>query len=100
MIISNKKIKERLKSFVKSRKNQIKYQRFDKMNNENKTVKRRSLGKVVANLIQRFIELFARFIFKTVIYGEKGQAMPPIKNLLLLEPATVLAMKIRTQKVC
>lgn len=98
MIISSKKVKERLKNFVRNRKNQFKYERFD-MENSSRAVKKRSFGKVVVNLIQRFIEVFARFIFKNVIYGEKGQSMPPIKNLLLLEPATVLAMKIRQQKV-
>jgi fatty acid amide hydrolase 2 len=33
------------------------------------------------------------------VYGEKGDKVPPVKNLLLLDPATVLAMKIRTRKV-
>jgi hypothetical protein len=98
MIQSNKTIKEKLKKFVRNRKNQFKYKNFD-MEGENKPVKKRSLGKVIANLLQRFINVFARFMFKNVIYGEKGQTMPPIKNLLLLEPASVLAMKIRTKKV-
>jgi hypothetical protein len=98
MIKTNKKIKEGLKNFVRNRKNHFKYKNFD-MGEENRSVKQRSFGKVVANLLQRFINVFARFIFKHVIYGEKGQSMPPIKNLLLLEPASVLAMKIRTKKV-
>lgn len=62
--------------------------------------KKRSFGKIFANILQRFIVVIARFFFKNVVYSEKGQSMPPIKNLLLLEPATVLAMKIRTKKVC
>ncbi|KAG5681221.1 hypothetical protein PVAND_010675 [Polypedilum vanderplanki] len=53
----------------------------------------------ILNSIHRFLTLVARFIFKYLIYGEKGKIVPPIKNLLLLEPASVLAMKIRTQKV-
>lgn len=61
--------------------------------------KKRSLVKVLANILQRFIVVIARFFFRNVFYSERGQSMPPIKNLLLLEPATVLAMKIRTKKV-
>lgn len=98
IISSNKKIKERLKNFVRNRKNQFKYQKLG-MENE-KAVKPRSFGKVVANLFQRIINVVMRFLFKNVIYSEHGQTMPPIKNLLLLEPASVLAMKIRTKKVC
>lgn len=49
-------------------------------------------------LFHRFCMIVGRLIFKFV-YGEKGQAMPPINNLLLTEPATSLAAKIRTQKV-
>lgn len=60
--------------------------------------KKPTLAKNIANLFQRFIVVLLRFIFKNIIYG-KGQSMPPIKNLLLLEPASVLAMKIRTKKV-
>jgi hypothetical protein len=97
MIINNGNIKERLKNFVRKRKNHFKYQKMDK---DESTPKRRSLGKVIANLFQRFLSVFVRFVFKNIIYGERGQSMPPIKNLLLLEPATVLAMKIRTKKVC
>lgn len=98
MIISKKakETKERLKSFVKSRKLQFKYQR---LNMDNEAPKRKSFVKIVGNLLQRFIAVFVRFIFKNVIYSDKGKSMPPIKNLLLLEPATVLAMKIRTKKV-
>lgn len=97
MISSSKSIKERLKKFVVKRKNHFKYRRFN-MDKEGAS-KGRSFGKICANILQRFISVFVRFLFKNVIYGEKGQSMPPIKNLLLLEPATVLAMKIRTKKV-
>lgn len=97
MVIKNKTIKERLKNFARNRKNLFNYRRFDM---DSGAPKGRNLGKVIANLLQRFLSVFLRFLFKNVIYSEKGQSMPPIKNLLLLEPATVLAMKIRTKKVC
>jgi hypothetical protein len=98
MIINSKKIKEKLKNFARNRKNHFKYENFD-MESENRAVKPRSFGKLVANLFQRFLNVFMRFLFKNVIYSPRGQSMPPIKNLLLLEPAAVLAMKIRTKKV-
>lgn len=98
MIKDNKIIKEKLKIFVRNRKNHFKYKTLDMENQA--SVKQRSFGKIVANLFQRVLSVFIRFIFKYVIYGVKGQTMPPIKNLLLLEPASVLAMKIRTKKVC
>lgn len=99
MIISKKTIKEKLKNFARNRKNHFNYKRFN-MTEPGGALKKRSFKKMVANLLQKFIVLFMRFLFKNVIYNERGQSMPPIKNLLLLEPATVLAMKIRTKKVC
>lgn len=98
MIISNKTIKERLKNFARNRKNHFKYKRFN-MTETGAVQKQRSFTKIIANLLQKFVVVFMRFLFKNVIYSEKGQSMPSIKNLLLLEPATVLAMKIRTKKV-
>ena len=62
--------------------------------------RQQTFGKVIANLFQRLLSVFMRILFKYVIYGEKGQSTPPIKNLLLLEPASSLAIKIRTKKVC
>lgn len=32
-------------------------------------------------------------------YGEKGESMPPITDLLILDSASSLATKIRTRKV-
>lgn len=98
MIFNKDVLKERLKNFARRQKT-IKYKRFD-MDRDPSPPKPRSFGKIVANLFQRFLVLVVRFFFKNVIYGAKGQSMPPIKNLLLLEPASVLAMKIRTKKVC
>src|SRR5690349_23761482 len=97
MIVSNKTVKERVKNYVKKRKDQFRYKKLA-MDTDG-APKKRSLAKVFANILQRFIVLIARFLFKNVFYSEKGQSMPSIKNLLLLEPATVLAMKIRTKKV-
>lgn len=57
----------------------------------------RVLGKVVWFLFG-LIEMGTRFLFKW-IYRSKGAAMPPIKNLVLLESATSIAKKIRTRKV-
>jgi hypothetical protein len=97
MVNDSNRVSEKFKNIVKSGSNQFKYQRFDKK--KKMTEKRRSFPKIVLNLIHRFITIVARFIFKNVIYGEKGKVVPPVKNMLLLEPASVLAMKIRTQKV-
>lgn len=97
MVIENVQIKEKLKNFIRNR--QFQYKRFDnrKMSQEQPN-KKRQFFKTIANIIHRFICLIARFIF-TKIYGEKGNKVPPVKNLLLLDPATVLAFKIRTRKV-
>lgn len=53
----------------------------------------------ILNAIHRLILLVGRFIFKNWVYGEKGQKIPSITNPLLLEPATVLAKKIRTREI-
>lgn len=53
---------------------------------------------VATKLIHRFVELAARLFFGTIYYGSK-QKVPPISNMLLLESASSLAFKIRTQKV-
>lgn len=60
--------------------------------------KQKPFFKTFADLLQRFICIVARFVFKKV-YGEKGEKVPIVENLLLLDPATVLAFKIRTRKV-
>lgn len=93
---ANFKLNEKFKNLVKSRNQSVKYHRFDKKMTD---IKKKSFSKIIVHLFQRFITIVARFLFKNVIYGEKGQHVPPVKNLLLLEPASVLAMKIRTRKV-
>lgn len=95
-MVNQSGVKQKFKNFLLSNKSQIKYKKLDM---DDKGPKKRSFAKTVANLFQQFLEIFVRFLFKNVFYGDKGKSMPPIKNLLLLEPATVLAMKIRTKKV-
>ncbi|KAG5681224.1 hypothetical protein PVAND_010678 [Polypedilum vanderplanki] len=97
MVNDINRVSEKFKNLVRSRNNQFKYQRFDK--NMSEVKKKRSFVKIVLNIIHRFLTVIARFLYRNLIYGEKGKIVPPIKNLLLLEPASVLAMKIRTQKV-
>lgn len=60
--------------------------------------KKMSFGKTVINILHRIIVLLIRMLCQ-FIHGEKGQSMPPIKNLILLDSATTLAFKIRTKKV-
>lgn len=57
-----------------------------------------SLVRTIMTVGHRFVLLVARCIFRFV-YGEKGAAMPPIRDLTLLESATSLAAKIRSKKV-
>lgn len=49
-------------------------------------------------ILHSFIEVIMRFLLK-LVYGGPGERMPPIKNLLLLESASSLALKIRSGKV-
>lgn len=98
MVIENIHIKEKFKNFIRNR--QFQYQRFDKKikMDVKQPNKLRQFLKAIVNIIHRFVCLIGRFIFKKV-YGEKGEKVPPVKNLLLLDPASVLALKIRTKKV-
>lgn len=95
-MINTSGVKHKLKNIFVNRKSQIKYKKLDM---DVQGPKKRSFAKTVANLFQRCLEVFIRFLFRNVFYSDKGKTMPSIKNLLLLEPATVLAMKIRTKKV-
>lgn len=49
-------------------------------------------------IVQGVIEVFVHWLFG-LVYGGPGQSMPPIKNLILLDSATTIALKIRTKKV-
>lgn len=60
--------------------------------------KRHGLVKTILNVGHKFLVLLVRWFLKTV-YGEHGQKMPPIRNLILMESASSLALKIRTRKV-
>ncbi|XP_059608648.1 fatty-acid amide hydrolase 2-A [Phlebotomus argentipes] len=57
-----------------------------------------SILKVSGNLMHRFVVILVRTVMR-FLFGTKGGAMPPIKDLNLLESATSLARKIRTGKV-
>lgn len=97
MIIESSRIKERVKNFIRNRKHQLQYKRFD--NKSKKMQDNKSIWTTIVSLIHRFICLVARFIFQNIIYREPGQKVPPVKNLLLLDTASTLALKIRTRKV-
>lgn len=96
----NDTLKHKLKKIIFKQTSQIKYQRLCKTTKMKMGVlKPRPLWKTILNIVHRFVLLLLRFVFKNIIYPGKGQTVPPIKNLLLLEPATTLAMKIRTGKI-
>lgn len=50
------------------------------------------------NVAHKFLVLIVRWFLRT-IYGEHGQKVPPVRNLILMESATSLATKIRTRKL-
>ncbi|CAG9767330.1 unnamed protein product [Ceutorhynchus assimilis] len=52
----------------------------------------------ISKLIFAFVECFFQFLFG-LVYGGAKEAMPPIKDLLLLESASAIALKIRTKKI-
>ncbi|XP_050299123.1 fatty-acid amide hydrolase 2 [Anthonomus grandis grandis] len=45
-----------------------------------------------------FLECIVQFLFG-LVYGGKKEAMPPITDLMLLESASSIALKIRTKKI-
>lgn len=52
--------------------------------------------------VESFLHSLVCFIFRVIVtwlYGEKGQSMPPINDVILLESASSLALKIRTKQV-
>lgn len=61
-------------------------------------VQKPSVILVALNLFHRFLSLCVRFVLVKV-HGEHGPSMAPIDDLLLLESATSIAEKIRTNKV-
>lgn len=69
-----------------------------KQNNFVDKRKPRPLAKTIINVGHKFLALVVRWFLRT-IYGEHGKKMPPIRNLILMEPASSLAQKIRTRKL-
>lgn len=65
---------------------------------ENQTKKRTSKLKKFIMFIHTTIGPIFRIICR-LLYGERGSSVTPIKNEILLESATSLASKIRSQKV-
>lgn len=58
----------------------------------------RKYARAGLRIVQGVIEVFVHWLFG-IVYGGTGQSMPPIKNLILLDSATTIALKIRTKKV-
>lgn len=56
------------------------------------------ISAVALTFFHRLCMVVGRLICK-FIFGDKGQAMPAINDLILTESATSIAAKIRTQKV-
>lgn len=55
-------------------------------------------GRRVTRVIFGFVECIFQLLFG-LVYGGRKECMPPIKDLLLLESASSIALKIRTRKV-
>uniref|UniRef100_A0A336K9U2 CSON004845 protein n=1 Tax=Culicoides sonorensis TaxID=179676 RepID=A0A336K9U2_CULSO len=98
-------VKKTIKKVVQSVDSSSKYLRLRCNNNQikttmNNTKNKKSMGfvKGVINIVHRFLVLMFRMLIQ-FLYGEKGESMPPIKNLILLDSATTLAYKIRTRKL-
>jgi hypothetical protein len=49
--------------------------------------------------LRRLIDMLSGIFFRMAYSLTGSSSMPPISNLLLLEPATSLAAKIRSKKV-
>ncbi|XP_034654757.1 fatty-acid amide hydrolase 2-A [Drosophila subobscura] len=56
------------------------------------------LSRVVGSYIFGLLQACIRFVFR-LIYGAKGESMPPIRDPILLESASSLARKIRNQEL-
>lgn len=93
--IINKIVKKKLVKREESRQRR----RRSKSANVKMGTRSRSIVKTAISITHRLLTVLVR-TFLTFIYGEKGNSMPPIKNLILLDSATTLGYKIRTRKVC
>ncbi|ERL84449.1 hypothetical protein D910_01881 [Dendroctonus ponderosae] len=56
-------------------------------------------GRRISKVIFAFVEYVFQVLFGLVYGGGAKQSMPPIEDLLLLESASTIALKIRTQKI-
>lgn len=56
------------------------------------------LTQAIGGYIFGILQACIRFVFR-LIYGQKGESVPPITDAILLESATSLARKIRKQEV-
>lgn len=69
---------------------------------KNKIVLEMEEGPSFPRRVETFLHSLVCFVFRVIvtwIYGEKGQSMPAINDLILLESASSLAHKIRSKKV-
>lgn len=62
------------------------------------TEKKPTMVRKILKIVLSFFGVIMNVLFK-LVYRTRGERMPPIKNLLLLESATSLAHKIRTKKI-
>lgn len=58
----------------------------------------RQYTRATLRIVQGVIDVVVHWLFGFV-YGGRGQSMPPIKDLILLDSASSIALKIRTGKV-
>lgn len=58
----------------------------------------RSMRRTFFMICRRVLDLFLHFTFRTLHFGRKEE-LPPIDDLLLLQPATSLAAKIRKKQL-
>lgn len=58
----------------------------------------RQYTRATLRIVQGVIDVVVHWLFGFV-YGGRGQSMPPIRDLTLLDSATSVALKIRTGKV-
>ncbi|EDV56339.1 fatty-acid amide hydrolase 2-A [Drosophila erecta] len=57
-----------------------------------------SVAQAIGGYIFGILQACIRFVFR-LIYGQKGESVPPITDAILLESATSLARKIRSQEL-
>ncbi|XP_076275159.1 fatty-acid amide hydrolase 2 [Rhynchophorus ferrugineus] len=58
----------------------------------------REYARRITKVIFGLLEVFFHWLF-AIVYGRNKESMPPIKDILLLESATSIALKIRNKKI-